>query len=154
MSINLKVNDSSNQYVDMQNSINNARNNKLTLVNTSYKINYNNELVLTDENCLYRYRGLLQQYTIKYRIPEKYYYKPELVSLEVYGTVDLWYLILWMNPISSVMEFNKPVINIFDPSKFHIINEIIEKEKESIKKNNKSPKYVEDLTLKPIIVGF
>lgn len=148
--IDLSDYDSSEVYPHMIQSINNFKNNKLGLTNTSYLINFENKLLTYDENCLYRYRGLLSQNLINVKINETYYYKPELVAKKIYGTVDLSYLIMWFNDIPSVMEFNRPVVKAFNPMKFEMINTIIESERKKIIANNKEPQLVKNLIIKEV----
>lgn len=148
--IDLSAYDSSDTKYDIRQSINHARTNTISIEKLSHKINFNNEFLTYDENILYQYRGYLSRFLIKTNCPKKFYYHPELVAKEVYGTIDLWYLIMWFNPIPSAMEFNSPVINIFDPSRIGIINNIINNHSKETRFNAYKPDFVEKNILKPI----
>lgn len=149
--VNLKQYDSSNNYAVLDNSIKNAEDsNKMTIDKLSRRINYNNEFYTYDENILHKYIGYLKAYCIKIDCPQKYYYKPEYLAYDLYGSVDLWYLIMWFNDIPSAMDFNKPQVIVFNPSKMSVINTIISKQLKSFKRNENE--LVENLTLKTVHV--
>lgn len=152
--VNLDNYDSSSEYSSMTDSIIDSKENKLSLKNLSHRINYNNEMLLYDENIFYNYKNYLTQFRIAIEIDESFYYKPELLSKEIYGTPDLWFLIMWMNDeIQSPMDFNKPIIWVFDPEYINVLNKIIESNKEKLEKNKEEPEFVEDLTLKKVLIS-
>lgn len=49
-----------------------------------------------------------------YNIPETMFYRPKMLSLEVYGTTELWLAILRLNKMRNVTEFHKPVILLWN----------------------------------------
>lgn len=66
-----------------------------------------------------------------------YKYKPKYFCLQMYGTMELWSLLLRVNNMKSIMDFNKKQIKIFDELViFDIINEIMILEKEKMELNN------------------
>ncbi len=71
---------------------------------------------------------LLQNSVIKPLDPSKYY-RPDYVSYDEYGTINLWALLLFINDIPTIEDFD--VENILVPSK-NIINYI---SKDILKKN-------------------
>lgn len=50
-----------------------------------------------------------------YQIPDTMFYKPKLLSLELYGTTELWSGILRLNKMKNITEFHKPVIMVWEP---------------------------------------
>lgn len=54
-----------------------------------------------------------------YKVPPKFGGRPDLIAMDVYQAVDLWWVILWANSI--VDPFGRPaageIINIIDISK-------------------------------------
>lgn len=46
----------------------------------------------------------------------KYKYNPKLLSYEVYGTTELWYLILRINELYTAADFDLRVVKMFDVS--------------------------------------
>lgn len=58
-----------------------------------------------------------------YQVPETRFYKPKLVSLEIYGTTELWLALLRVNNMRNISEFHYPLIKIYEPNKlFNYIN--------------------------------
>lgn len=66
---------------------------------------------------------------------EKYRYKPKLLCVDLYDNIDLAPLILRMNNMLSVLEFDKQNIKLFKTSITKYLNEIINLEKSRINKN-------------------
>lgn len=62
------------------------------------------------------------------RVFQSVMYSPRRLSLVLYGTTDLWHLLLWINNMKSNTEFTKKKIYIFDPERLDLINDIINKE--------------------------
>ncbi len=62
--------------------------------------------------------GLVQYYTI----PQTMFYKPKTLSLELYGTTELWVAILRLNKMRNITEFHRPIILIWEPNR---MNELI-----------------------------
>ena len=52
-----------------------------------------------------------------YEIPQEMFYKPKILSLQMYGTTELWLAILRLNNMRNVTEFHKPYIRLYDPDK-------------------------------------
>lgn len=69
---------------------------------------------------------------------EKYVYKPKLLCVELYDNIDLAPLILRMNNMLSVLEFNRKDIKLFKTSVIGYLNEIINLEKERLDENESS----------------
>lgn len=150
--IDLSRFDSSTDFVTLFDSIDRFKNNRLGINNFQHRINFNNEFYTIDEDYLNYYKSYLYDFTIIVKCPEKFYYHPEWVSLAVYNSIDLWFLIMWFNPIASFEEFTLPYIRIFDPKKISIITQILNKYNKDQILNNKNPEYVERHVLKPVNV--
>lgn len=62
------------------------------------------------------FRDLVEMYfsekMIEIKIPESEYYRPEITAKRVYGNADLWYVILPINNIFSITEYNLSLIHI------------------------------------------
>jgi len=148
--IDLSNYDSSKHSMTLDGSIELAKENILTISKLSEKINFDDQFITVDRNILEKYKNYLDEFCIWLALPEEYYYKPEYVAEKIYGTVDLWYLVLWMAQVPSAMEFNKEVIRVFDPSKIRVINYIINRDYDNVTYNNKNPKKVENLILQKV----
>lgn len=58
---------------------------------------------------------------------EYYQYKmrPKALSYTLYGTIELWTLILKLNRVQSSMDFDKKIVKVLDPSKTDILTRIM-----------------------------
>lgn len=68
--------------------------------------------------------------TVQYHsVPQSLFYKPKMMSLELYGTTELWLALLRLNGMRNVTEFHVPVIQIYNPSGlFELINIFFKRE--------------------------
>lgn len=63
----------------------------------------------------------------------KYQYKPKLLSIDIYGNPELYYIILLLNDMADVKEFNKQSIYLIPKTKFfNLISTIYNAEKQVI----------------------
>ncbi|MDE6041887.1 MAG: hypothetical protein K2F99_09950, partial [Muribaculaceae bacterium] len=80
-----------------------------------YKRSDDGELITVDKTLLDVYMPLVRSYVVKYAVLDKereyYKYKPQLLSLDVYGTMSLFWLIMQLNDREC-------------PSKFYLRREI------------------------------
>lgn len=83
-----------------------------------------------------RYRkdfdNLIYEKTLTAEERSKYYYNPRMLCYEEYGTTELWHLILDINAMYSVTEFNRPTIKLFDKSITNVISSILALEEQAI----------------------
>ena len=66
----------------------------------------------------------------------KYKFRPKMLCMDLYNTVELWGLLLAVNNMTSITEFNRSKIKVFTTDIFSILNEIFILEKEKIINNN------------------
>lgn len=64
-----------------------------------------------------KYKRELEGCKVLYSISQELFYKPKLLSLQVYGTTELWLAILRANNMRNVIEFHYPVIQLYDPER-------------------------------------
>jgi hypothetical protein len=56
----------------------------------------------------------------------KYWYKPKTFSEDMYGTTELWDVILILNNAKSIIDFTPSVVKLYDPNKLKTyLNEIM-----------------------------
>jgi len=137
----------SSRFPDIPGSIKDSKKNKYMYGNLTQKINMYDKAILSQGNIFESYRNVLETHLEKVSIDEKYFYRPEWVSLDYYGSTDLWYLILWLNNISRPEYFDKKYIYLLNPNKRVLLNSIIEKFQVT---ELRTPKYIKNLTLKKI----
>lgn len=62
-------------------------------------------------------------------VPQSFYYKPKMMSQEVYGTTELWLALLRLNGMRNITEFHYPVIRIYDANNlFGLMNVFFKRE--------------------------
>ena len=66
---------------------------------------------------------------------KKYHYNPHLLSYDLYGTPDYWFLLLDLNGLSSFTEFDINPIKVYNSNLEMVIASILNQEKESINLN-------------------
>lgn len=78
-----------------------------------------------DEDHIYRiaiddffikHRRELEDIVQWYSVPESMFYKPKLLSEQLYGTTELWLALLRANDMRNVTEFCYPIIKVYNPT--------------------------------------
>lgn len=130
----------------MDNFINRGSKNSLNLDNTSM-IATKDGFTFPITNILrQKYRGILIQNSVQLDLDdalfERYKFRPKSLCLKIYGTTDLWHLIIWLNDMTSVTQFNRRNIVVFNPDSMDIINKILELEKVRLLQNSETPEQI------------
>lgn len=92
--------------------------------------NSNDELFICSISSIFdKYYELMKERTMTIELTDaeyrKYIYKPKLLSLDLYGTTELDFLLLRLNNMTSCIYFNKPTIKVFDKDITTLLNEIM-----------------------------
>lgn len=107
----------------------------------SLKNFYNTILISKDDSLQHIYRVPFEDFFIKYKkqlsacveyysLPESMYYQPKTVSLELYGTTEMWLSLLRVNGMRNITEFHIPIIKIYNPDEVkELINIFFKREK-------------------------
>lgn len=67
----------------------------------------------------------------------KYYYKPKLLCSDIYGSPEIYFLILLINDMADVKEFTKPYVKMLRTDHLNeILSAIYNAEKAAINKYN------------------
>jgi len=141
-----QTNISSYNYASLQDSINGTSDNFILLDNISDYYKFEGELIFGFD-ILNKYSNILKTGLITYTVSPDNFYRPEYVSKEIYGTTDLWYLLLFVNDMATVREFNKSTIYVHSDTIIDVLYNIISNERE-ILYSITSPKAVSSHTLK------
>lgn len=64
-----------------------------------------------------KYKAELEESTYYYALPDTYFYKPKAVSLQAYGTTELWLAVLRANNMKNTSEFHMPIIKLYDANR-------------------------------------
>lgn len=125
-------------YIDKW--INAGKNNSYTLTNTNIKAYESDGTGVVVSNILRnKYRGVITANMIKATMTEKYFYRPKQVSYELYGTVELWHVLLWLNNMLHISDFCKEEIRIFNPEKMSLLTTIINREQDVLEELKDNP---------------
>lgn len=114
---------STNTYEDLLGSIAAGKQRRMTIDNFSNWYIFNGE-VLMGIPLMRKYENILRAGLIDYDIAKDRYYRPEYVSNDLYGTTDYWYLLLFLNNMKSIDDFNRPTIKVFQDGTLQNLNEI------------------------------
>ena len=79
-----------------------------------------------------KYRSQLDQIVQWYNVPETVYYKPKTMSLQLYGTTELWLSILRLNNMKNITEFHYPIIKVYNPNSLRELMQIFFKREKKI----------------------
>ena len=77
----------------------------------------------------------LVDYTMTESEMQMYRYSPKRFCLDKFETMELWALLLQVNNMTSVSQFNRAQIKSFDPSIIKFIEEILIAEEDVLMKN-------------------
>lgn len=66
---------------------------------------------------------------------EKYFYRPKKFSYDTYGTTEMWSIILRLNEMDSISDFNSPKIRVPSTRIVEKLVEIMDLEKSRIDEN-------------------
>lgn len=75
---------------------------------------------------------------------DKYYQNPKLLSKALYGTMDLWYILLRVNRCSSPFNFKSKVVKVVHPDRLDMINKMLNLSDERLSKS-KNLAYIEEM---------
>lgn len=77
-----------------------------------------------------KYRKELEGIVEVYAVPQALFYRPKMLSLELYGTTELWVSILRLNNMRNITEFHQPLINVYNADGLmELINIFFKREK-------------------------
>ena len=101
-----------------------------------------NVLIVNSTSLANKYYDYIQNGIISLELTDKEYmqyrFQPKMFCNDIYGTTELWGLLLKINNFNSIAEFNRKKIKVFGNNIFNVLNEILINEKENILKNNES----------------
>lgn len=62
------------------------------------------------------YRQQLEPAVQFFNVSERFFYQPKTLSLELYGTTELWLALLRVNNMRNITQFHLPTIKIYNPT--------------------------------------
>ena len=100
------------------------------------KLIVNYDTILT--KYMYELKDLKERYELSNEDYIRYRFNPKLLSYDLYGTTELWALLLDINEISSVTEFDLQSVYVFPTSIVDRLERILNLEKESKEYNEEA----------------
>mgnify|MGYP002410607185 CR=1 FL=1 len=110
----------------------------MTYYNSSYIERIGN-IEYSIYNVLYDYMDELEPYLVTVTLSNdeynRYCYRPKLLAYDIYGSTDLYFIIMIFNNICDVKDFNFRKVKLISPSNISVINNIFITEKDYLTKN-------------------
>ena len=102
----------------------------------------NNNVIINFSSVCDKYFDYVSKYSPLVTLSDRefidYRFQPKKLSLHLYDTVELWSLMLKLNNMDSVLQFNKQTLYLPLRQIFEVLNEIIILEKNEISVNKKN----------------
>lgn len=133
-------------YID-QNIIS-AESNRWTASKLSMDLLFKDDKIVMDNPLLVfqRFHNVISTHLMRTTVEEKYFYRPELFARKLYGSTDMWWLVLISSGIIRHQEFNRRKIKVFNPADLAVLDAI----RESTKKEQDKEVEIKDLTIFPV----
>lgn len=127
--------------------ISEGRTSEIQLNTTHYLLRIGNN-VYPLANALDSYMDFLIDICVDAKLNEDEYdiycQNPKLLSKKLYGTMDLWYILLRVNRCSSPFNFKSKTVKVMHPDKLDVINRILNLCEERLAKS-KNIAYIEEM---------
>jgi uncharacterized Fe-S cluster protein YjdI len=143
--------DSSSTFNNIDDSIKDALKNKLEIANNTTRVNVNGKMIIGEGHIFKEYKNLIFGNLEEIPLEPKYHYRPERLSKDIYGTVDLWYLLLWVNQMTMNQQFVGSKIKVINDQGINLIIRICDRNYERTFKSRRDPELIPDLTIKKVI---
>lgn len=100
-------------------------------------------VIYSSDNVLYTYLEDLKEASIEYTFTEeeyiKYKYRPKLLAYDVYGSTELYFIILAINDTCNIKDFNKRTVRMLYKSDLNdLLNQILSAEENRLQLNRKA----------------
>jgi hypothetical protein len=108
---------------------------KLSFIEKRDRIEYTVKNILSDY--IYELKQASRLVTLSEQQELKYFYRPKILSSDVYGSTELYYIILAINDICDIKEFNiNPIRMLTKDDMSDLISKIYNIEKSAIEAYN------------------
>ena len=99
--------------------------------------------IYSSDNVLYTYLEDIKSFAIDYTFTEeeyqKYKYRPKLLAYDIYGSTELYFVILAINDTCNIKDFKKRKIRLLYKSDLSdLLNRIMETETNRLSLNRKA----------------
>lgn len=90
------------------------------------------KLILNESSLLSKYRNELAQYLERRHLDsteyQKYRFNPKRFSYDVYGTTELWFMILHANELYTINQFDLTDVWYYNPGVFQVVTRALDLE--------------------------
>lgn len=90
------------------------------------------KLIVNESFILSKYKDELAKYKRKMELTDQLYrryrFNPKLFSYEIYGTTELWFMVLHANELYTANQFDLRVVYYYDPTFFDAITRALDLE--------------------------
>lgn len=97
------------------------------------------KFIINITNLFEQYYEILLENTVVVTLTDdeylKYRFKPKVLSFDLYGTIELHYLLLRLNNVYSVTNFDFTELRVFNTNILDLLNEIMVLEKDNYTDN-------------------
>lgn len=97
--------------------------------NLQFKTRIDDRIVVPHCSVIAKYHHALNDFIIDVEYTDeefrKYYQSPKMLSMDLYGTYELWSWLLYINNCKSVANFTNPKLKVFTSNIMTAINEIL-----------------------------
>mgnify|MGYP000065565034 CR=1 FL=1 len=105
-----------------------------------FKSSQQDNIILSANNIIYDYMDEIKPYIVNVTLSEeeyiKYRYKPKLFAYDIYGSTELFFIVMAVNGIYDIKDFNRRNIKaLYKKQLFELLNQIYNAESEYIQKN-------------------
>lgn len=124
---------------DLPSEVASGKNITISHGNMQFKTRIDNRIVVPKVSLIGQYHGILSKYIVEKEYTDKefshYYQRPKLLSLDLYGTPELWSWLLHINNCKSVANFINPKLKVFTSDIGTAIREILTITSQDMAKN-------------------
>lgn len=105
-----------------------------------FKSSQQDNIILSANNIIYDYMDEIKPYIVNVSLSEeeyiKYRYKPKLFAYDIYGSTELFFVVMTVNGIYDIKDFNRRNIKaLYKKQLFELLNQIYNAESGYIQKN-------------------
>lgn len=105
----------------------------------------NNKLIVNTTSLANKYYDYILDTVVTVSLTDseymKYRFQPKMFCNDMYGTTELWSLLLKVNNFTSISEFDSKKIKVFGTRIFNVLNEILINEENNILENRERVGY-------------
>lgn len=98
------------------------------------------KIIVSESSIIDKYKEELEDSKRKVELTtseyHKYRYNPKLLSFDVYGTTELWFLILMANELYAITEFDSKTVVLYDATIIDKVNHMLNLDSEFLENNS------------------